>query len=544
MTGAAEKYAESPTFPGFQSYAFSFFFAGRIRSASGRATSENIRLAAARANLMNANEGAYKELVQPTQSFFSDILSNEIPLQRRPLIIACEPEDDAASRRITLVRPAQFRYFAEGRDVVVENDGKELAFEYRDVFALFESGHVFYVLSLIPDGQAPTAVNEYHIIALQKLANPTEETQYLRDALTLRCPDGRTRTIPEFIDWRHAQLAASTDKTPNAVRDILRKLLSKDERLPAFGWDNLKSVLIALEDPGFFALALGDTQGPTPRPQQPARPHMPAGTSDEVARQLALAGIVQGVADFPFQDENEIEESVSPLVTQRAALVFAHPKFLIEVGPVWRSLTEMRRMIGSCPYVLLTHTVITYNQHILESVEYQLERLVYDVHKGDPVRASALGYLQKLVQGVEVGSFNKQKRMLKASLERRVEIYRDLVLSRLPNIFRYPRERDVFDRVSASYLLESRYNACLALLANYDALSGDVHELSRLITDRAMNTLLSVISAISVLGVLSVAADLAGAWGTRADYIDFVVVLLGAGLGVYALLRLALWALR
>src|SRR6185295_19058302 len=112
--------------------------------------------------------------VQPTQSFFSDILSTEIPLQRRPLIVACEPED-ASPRRVTLVRPNPFRYVAEGREVIVENDGQEIAFEYRDAFALFESGHLFYVLSLIPDGSSSTSVNEYHIITLQKLANPTEE---------------------------------------------------------------------------------------------------------------------------------------------------------------------------------------------------------------------------------------------------------------------------------------------------------------------------------------------------------------------------------
>jgi len=81
-------------------------------------------------------------------------------------------------------------------------------------------------------------------------------------------------------------------------------------------------------------------------------------------------------------------------------------------------------------------------------------------------------------------------------------------------------------------------------LSNYEALSGDVHALSRLITDRAMNNLLSVISALSVLGVLSVAADMVGLTSNPTDFLHFVLLLLAAGLGIFALLRLALWALR
>ena len=545
MAGVKESYFESPTYAGFSSYAFSFFFSGRIQSA-GKATPDNIRLAAARSALISTSGAAYSDLIQPTQSFFSDILATEIPLQRRPLIVACEPEVVGdVSRRVTLIRPKEFHYFAEGRDVTVENDNVEIPFEFRDVFGLFESGHLFYVLSLIPAG---ARVNEYHIISLQKLVNPTEDTEHLRESIRLRSPDGKARTLVEFVEWRHAQLAAS-ERPSSAIRDILRKFMSKDEKLPAYGWASLKSLLIALEDAELFNQIKGTPdQGASIQSSRELRkPHMPADTAPRLAKLFALAGIVQGVADFPFQDESEISDSLVPIVDQSDAVVFAHPRFLIEVGPVWRSLTQMRQAIGSCPYVLLTHMALAYNQHILENVEQEVERLIYDVTSGDPIRANALGYLQKMVQGVERGNFRNQKLMLKASLVRRVAIYRDLILSRLPNIFRYPRERDVFERVSASYALERRYANCLELLGHYDALSSDVHSLSSLITDRAMNLLLFAISAISALSIVSVGADLIGVMNAAPEARVILLALwalLAFGVGVFALLRFVLWALR
>lgn len=542
--GDKEEYFESPTFTGFSSFALTFVFSGRIKANGEPSVPDNVRLSAARTLLASSEGEAYRQLVLPTQSFFSDILATEIPLQRRPLIVAGESESAASDRRVSLVRPGKLRYFAEGREVSVQNDGTELLLEFRDVYALFESGHLFYALSFIPD--ITTKVNEYHIISLQKLANPTEDTETLRQSVCFRCADGKVRTLVDFVAWRQAQLVAN-EKHPNAIRSIFSKILKKKERVPAYGWDSLRSLLVAIEDPHLFQLATGGAYEPTeglPKKYSATSPHMAPDTTAELAARFALAGIVQGVADFPFQDESEIHDSLIPLVAQPDAVVFAHPRFLIEIGPTWRSLSQMRRTVGSCPYVLLTHLTLSYNQHILESVEQQVENLVYDVGDSASVRAKALGSLQRLLHGVEHGSFRSQKNRLKVGLERRVEIYRELVLSRLPNIFRYPRERDVFESVSKAHSLERRYATCLELLANYDSLSDDVHALSTLISDRSMNSLLSVISTLSALGILSVSTDVLGLKATNEEFAFAVLVLLATGLAIFATLRVLMKLLR
>jgi hypothetical protein len=548
MADGRETYSESPSFAGFPSFALSFIFAGRLRSGDKDARSRpNVRLAAARAMLKCTRSAAYAQLVQPTQSFFADILVTEVPLQRRPMIFAVETEAAAdAERLVTLVRPKELDYVAEGRNVCVTSERPEIELEYRDVFALFESGHLFYVLSLIPRASVATKLNEYHIIALQKLVNPTEETEALRQTLRLRSGDGQERAIVDFVAWRLAELQAA-DAPTNAVRDIMPSVLLEGESLPSFGWSNLKSLLIAIEDKDLVDQISRRPLADTFVPSLPPRPHMPAGTAPATRRQLALAGLVQGIADFPFQDQSELADSIQPIVAQPDAIVFAHPKFLIEIGPVWRSLVEMRRTAGTCPYVLLTHLVISYNQHLLEEVEGEIERLLYGV-EGEPVRARVLAPLQRLVEDVEGGTFGRQKQLLKRNLARRVLIYRDLILSRLPNIFRYPRERDVFERMSASYALEERFEACLQVLKYYDDLSMDVHHLSGLIADRRMNRLLLLISAISAFSILSVTNDLISLQGAAANAINALLIaiwlLLAFGILIFITLRLVLWLLR
>jgi hypothetical protein len=153
-----------------------------------------------------------------------------------------------------------------------------------------------------------------------------------------------------------------------------------------------------------------------------------------------------------------------------------------------------------------------------------------------------------MVENVEDGSFGRQKQLLKINLHRRVLIYRDLILSRLSNIFRYPRERDVFDRVSAAYSLEQRFGACLQLLTYYDELSDDVHNLSGLIADRRMNRLLLIISALSAFSILSVTSDLISLEGAAAHSFSALLIavwlLLAFGLLIFAILRSVLWILR
>src|SRR5687768_15663589 len=92
---------------------------------------------------------------------------------------------------------------------------------------------------------------------------------------------------------------------------------------------------------------------------------------------LAYAGIAQGVIDFPLQDRNEIADSLQPIAETESTLVFDHPRFLLEVASDWRSLREMQGTIGQCPYLLLTHLTIAYNQMLLDLAERQLETLVY-----------------------------------------------------------------------------------------------------------------------------------------------------------------------
>lgn len=102
------------------------------------------------ATTVPALAGARAALVEPVASFADDIVVPVFRSDTVPLIALCTPAA-APCPELVIRWPAGLGYFAEGERHALPDTGAGIRFAWRDSLALFESGHVAYTFSLLPD---------------------------------------------------------------------------------------------------------------------------------------------------------------------------------------------------------------------------------------------------------------------------------------------------------------------------------------------------------------------------------------------------------
>ena len=489
----------------------------------------------------------YRALVEPPLSFFRDIVDADQGPVSMPLVAAIDPMRGdpglaPAAHDVDLTLPASLRYDAETRHVLLEparaGGDRVLPFSFRDALAIFESGHVAYVFSLLPRPGRPLLLSEYDVIVLEKLVNPTEGCEYLRRELLWGRPGTAGGSLVEFVNARLAAARGASSRAPNAIRDLLyAAVLERGEVLPPWAWSDLRSMAVILDDRDLqdatcAALAVPDpaarpaangalergTEGEHDRVQDLdtralaagvglAPPHMPAGRGTAERTRLALAGITQGVLDFPEQDAAEIGDSLTPVLTGRDVEMFSHPRFLVEICSGSRSLAAMEGCLGCCPYVFLSHLVYAYNKRLLEEAEAYFEALRH--HRRGRFRYRPFETLGDIIHAIDF-PVGRPTRLLHASLRVRFELLRDLIVSYIPNVFRYRTERALYDELSARHGLRARYDTFVDWLKHYEDIVRGAHDLGQLLSDRRSNRLLLVIAVSGLLSVAKDTADLIG----------------------------------
>lgn len=535
------RFHESPSLRLAWPYSVSFVFVSRLTGREGHGVA--VRLERLRDRLKHDNE-VYEKLIERPSSYFRDIVNLAFE-SSLPLVTLVEPEINAATERsITMLRPALVTYVAEGVQTELHrlrSDDERTAFGFRDSFALFESGHLMYVLSLFPAGENEPPRDEYLLVQLEKLARPTEGCEELRQHIRWVGP-GSQGAVPltGFIAARLASLARAprTEASPNAVRDVLvphvwhrRRFELEPESVP-FGWEQLKSVVIGIENEKLYlatrALLGSKSEGdgdnettgqaisrllmanaPAPCPiDRSLSPHVPAERTPAERLTLAVSGIVNGVIDFPFQDPAEVADSVQPFQEGNGFIMFQHPPVVVELATEWRSLRKELWSLGCCPYQLLSNLVLTYNETILVEANRHLEVLQYSSERkraDDPVLARPLGHLAEILERFRVHRFRGPLWYLRQHIRTRIDVFRDLLLRYIPNVFQYPAERTTYERVSELRGLGLRYERLREVLAGYETIVRDLFDVERTMAERRINWLLVV---LAVLGLISVLADL------------------------------------
>ncbi len=538
MTDGIERRAPSPTLGVAGRYSFAFAFFQRLPPAGRRL---GVRIPALFEHVRR--EGTlYHALVEPPLSFFRDIVDADQGPVSMPLVAAIDPVRDdpalpAGAHDVDVTLPDAVHYDAETRHVVLQRASaggpRVLPFSFRDALAIFESGHLAYVFSLVSRPAAPAALTEYEIILLEKLVSPTEGCEHLRLDIRWARPGAPGATLVDFVTERLAAARRATGPAPNAVRDLLHAfVLDPGEALAPWRWAHLRSMAIVLDDARLqeatsAALAGADVgplgaAGSRGVDGSAAAPHMPVGRTDSERVRLALAGITQGVLDFPEQDASEIGDSLSPVLAAPGVEMFSHPRFLVEICQGSRSLAAMEGCLGSCPYVFLSHLVFAYNKQLLEEAESSFEEL--RLRHRRRFRYRPFESLDDVIQGIDF-PLGEPTRFLHRSLRIRFELLRDLIVSYIPNVFRYRTERTLYEELSTRHGLRGRHTAFVEWLGHYESVVKGAHDLGQFLAEGRTNRLLLV---IAVIGLLSVAKDTAELLGFGAPSPRFAVPLVAA----------------
>lgn len=171
MTGSTRRPCdEAPVFTGLDATSFTYAFEmkfGRhetdargqpcfVEDGDHRAAFRLRRISKALDSLRKDNEAAYKRLIEPVRSFLDDVTMGHPGTNGRPLLFAASPaQPEAESRRVWAVRPKNWTYEFESSTtrLYVPPARRLLPLRLRDTFCVFESGRVFYLLTLTQDAK-------------------------------------------------------------------------------------------------------------------------------------------------------------------------------------------------------------------------------------------------------------------------------------------------------------------------------------------------------------------------------------------------------
>ena len=530
---------------------------------------------------------AFSLLVEPVRSFLDDVTTGPPGTNGRPfLFLASGAESDADSRRAWFHRGESWEYEYEGCTTVLEvpADRRVAELRIRDSFCAFDSGRLFYILTFTQseaeDATARGTLDEYGVLQLQQLALRPKQ-----DATDLRCAgfsDGAIDPVPlvAFAEHRLRAIESDVSDVPNGIRDIIVPYGlagHKLERQPVKA-EGLHRLCIGIESDDMFAVAScaiemyeggkrdaayldaarqapaagGADEAPEETPAQAVlrldaawrdscrdpgetcEYHVSADGEDFERPLLAIAGMVQGVPDFPAQDDSEIHDSTRPTAKSVESALFTHPRLMIEIAKSWRSYQRGRGELGTCPYLLLTFLVAVHDELVVRELEERIETMIYAAPRritpGRWLRAGAAGLWRRVraLLGQAPAPFSAARAspmadvrdvldhadsmflsnvgILESNIRRRLELFRWASIHRSGNIFRYPKETAALAAVRAASGTEARFNEAHDMVDRIESLVEDVSGLRSSYAERRTNTILF---ALAILGIVQLPVNLA-----------------------------------
>lgn len=547
MSAPDRSFPEIAIFPDLGSAAVSFAFelVGRpIRKREKRARNRkpNPRTAFRLLALSEALEEqeaqqVHELLVEPVRSFLDDVTNGPPGVNGRPLLFLASgapPED--ASRSVTVVRPDGWDYEYEGEVTRLEvaERGRRVAMRLRDSFCVFESGRIYYVLTLArPSGQA---LDEYSVIHFEQLALEPERAGQA-GYLGFEWAGAQPQSLLDFANARiRALRSAPAGDPPNGINHLLKPygLITAAQLDEELDKDRLANLCVAIEHEALFRAA-EHTHARFDRNRIEAVPDPAAKVTDAENRwsrdaaalaedslhaqpgnriprfALTVAGLATGVPDFPFQDDSEVHDSTRTTAQSTEGALFTHPRFMLEIGKSWRSFRECGDDLGTCPYLLMTWLVCVHDEQTVTEMERMLEEMIYDpsgrlddLPQRQRFRAEPLADVMELLKSAS-SAWGQKTGVQENNLTRRLQLFRWESIHRCGDMFRYPKEKAALAAVRAAMGTSDRFEEVHDTLDRFENLVEDVESLASSYSERRTNRLLG---ALAILGLVSIPGNL------------------------------------
>jgi len=571
-------YVETPIFTGIRDFAISYLFeisrarnndsepprAFRLESIHDALNPESRRNEALSEAKREAKARIYDALIEPVRSYHDDVTTGGPGRGGRPLVFAAEPPDRGfETRSVDLLLPDNWEYRAEGRlmrmSAPAGTTDRRIPLEFRDTFVAFESGRLFYMLTFYPPAPSTHSLDEYALIALEKLASRKPEGLKYLDAWRFDYADrpiGKGKkgsTLLEFASARLKRLSAAPTDQPNGLRQIVRPLLyGGDYTPPVLDQANIRNLLVCLEDEALLKFAdqafklkedfnLGRSAANRDWPQLSA-PEGFLQHRDEAEEKpgyrpfLALAGMLQSVIDFPFQDQVELFDSTRPVFHGNGFYLYAHPDFTLEICEDERSLHDCRESLGTCPYLSLMWVVAVHDELIVAEIEEAIDVLIYGKNEGAMSAEPLAGLAQVLRSMKRLGGSPTAE--LHTNLERRFQLFRTYAINRSHYLFRYAKEKEALRKIEAASGTSDRFQRAQETIDRLESLIEDVTSLRSAYAERRTNIMLAM---IAILSIISVASDFEGQWTQGFPGPFWKVAALGVAAVVLILFSVPAW---
>ena len=408
--------------------------------------------------------------VDPIASFYADVTIPVTTRRQLPVAALTErlPEDgQPTGPRVEIeIGPIEM----EWERGLVRLFPTTISARFSDCITLFDSGHVVYAPAFLLEmdnapAQAAHDVSAQYLTSLSSLVGSPGLT-HLRDLNAMRLQirfkfvgEGESRDLLTFVKHRLAFLCDERNKA-SVFAELIERVQAKGgwsrarrARAARVGiadisWDGLRSVsleIIGAKRHGEIVKWCRDAV---------------KGTMTVGVGQRALAALGQNVLDVHNQDELEVVDSLLQASVSDEHALLVHPKLSVLYSRKSRSFTEMCDAIGGCPYVMLTNVVLAYNEYMLD----QSAQLIDQIKSGSRDPRRALGTTKTAT--------------LREDLKARERLFTNLTLNYLPNIFRYPAEKEMFERMGEQRGLSQR-------VAGYERFTRRLYELRQSDADLA-----------------------------------------------------------
>lgn len=509
--------------------------------------------------LRESSPASYEALVEPIRSFLEDVTTGEPGTNGRPLLFAASglPEDHV-SRKVWLHRPRAWNYLFEGQTTRLESASGRVPVELRlrDGFCAFESGRVFYLLTLTQPDMKALPLDEYAVLQLQQLVFQAENSLSSRFlGFSLGSAAGRKFSLRGLAGERLHRLTVKHTKH-SAITSVLQpfgllgtteepaawpeKALVEPGDVPPGNADaarevkgTLRGMCIGIENEGMLQVAkhadaMFERGAPVdPEPPRPPemvelesawgaakakaeKPHHEEDGQPDRRTLLAFAGLAQGVPDFPRQDQSEIHDSTRPNAQSVESSLYVHPKFVLEVGKSWRSFDNGRPEIGTCPYLLLMWIVALHDELVVQDMERRLHEIIYDrpptdmpqtdEERAKRARAEPMASVRRAISGAK-GLRNAGTGALEANLTDRLELFRWSSIHQSGKLFRYPKETGALKAMGDALGTNDRFKRAQEKIDKIESLVEDATALKSSYAERRTNWMLIVIALLSIVSM-------------------------------------------
>ena len=321
---------------------------------------------------------------------------------------------------------------------------------FKDSVTFFDSGHFVYAPAFLlqypwdihASASGARDTRAQHVSALTSLVG-SSGVSYHRDLDSIRSKvlfkfkgEERGQELLAFINRRLAFLCEDRNRA-NVFAELI------EPALRASGRNRLKRAKV---DSGLSNMTWGDLRSASLEIVGATRHGeivnwcraAETGKTTVGVGERAIAALGQNVLDVENQDEREIVDSLSQAGVSDEHVLLIHPKLAVLYSRTSRSFTEMCDAIGGCPYVMLTNVVLAYNEYLLD----QNAGLIDKIRHASRISRWAPG--------------TSKTRALREDLKAREQLFVNQTLNFLPNIFRYPAEREMFKKVEELRGLEQR----------------------------------------------------------------------------------------